>query len=162
MAPAAPAEMQGGQLSSSVSVPPTPLTPSLPAPSKEHTPLAPAASAEMQGGELSNSVPAPSPCPMPVALAAHAEMQRGEPSGSSCGAASSEVNANPPAWALPSLRQGQASTGVVMAPPLEQPVPATSDDANLASLRATPPLAMASALAVDFASLPLKHFSRIS
>ena len=65
-----------------------------------------------------------------MAPAAHAEMQRGEPSGSSCGAASSEVNANPPAWALPSLRQGQASTGVVVAPPLEQHVLATSDDST--------------------------------
>ncbi len=141
-----------------VPVPP-PLAPPPPTPSllplwHGVPPVPPAAPAEMQRGEPSSSQPAlpRATAPVDVALASDdGHLAPPTPVSSRC-AELCDVSAGPPLPGEPSPPQGTAPPSVAPAPRLEQPVPSTSDDANLASLRATHLLPMASTIAAYFAS----------
>ena len=100
VAPAAPAEMQRGEPSSSEPAPPRPAMPSRPTPRDEESPVAPAAPAEMQRGEPSSSEPAlpRATAPVDVALASDdSHLARYTPR-SSRRAELCEVSTGPPLW----------------------------------------------------------------
>jgi len=156
--PAAPAEMQRGEPSSSQPALPRATAPVDVALASDDAhlapPVPPAAPAEMQRGEPSSSEPAlpRATAPVDVALASDdGHLAPPTPVSSRC-AELCDVSAGPPLPGEPSPPQGTAPPSVAPAPRLEQPVPSTSDDANLASLRATHLLPMASTIAAYFAS----------
>ena len=126
VAPAAPAEMQRGEPSSSEPAPPRPATPSRPAPRDEEPPVSHAAPAMVQRGEPSGSESALplATAPVDVALASDdSHLARYTPRPPRR-AELCEVSTGPPLWALPPPPQGQAPKGVATAPRLEQLVPA--------------------------------------